>query len=50
MKWLSLYNKIGKQMVKITRTADVVVIIDGKEVKITGIKFKVNGEPYLVVE
>lgn len=50
MKWISLYNKIGKQMIKIIRNTDVVVIIDDKEIKIQGIKFKANGEPYLVVQ
>jgi hypothetical protein len=50
MKWLSLYNKIGKQHLSVTRKADVLVIVEGKEIKVTGIKFKADGSPYLVTE
>ena len=50
MKWLTLFNKIGKQPIRITRKADVVVIVDGKEIKVTGIKFKTDGSPYLITQ
>lgn len=46
MKWLKLYNKIGKQPIRITQHNDVVVLIDGKEIPVE-LKFKQNGIPYL---
>lgn len=50
MKWINLYNKIGKQNVRVINTADVVVIINGKEYKVTGIKYKTDMSPYLITE
>jgi archaellum component FlaG (FlaF/FlaG flagellin family) len=50
MKWLTLYNKIGKQKINVIKKADVEVIINGEVLKITGIKFKVDGSPYLITE
>lgn len=50
MKWQTLFNKIGKQPIRITRNEDVFVLIDGKEIKIEGIKFKKNGSPYLYIQ
>lgn len=47
MKWMTLYNKIGKQQASLIQNSDVVVIIDNKEIKLD-IKFKQNNEPYLV--
>ena len=46
MKWIKLYDKIGKQQIKITQYNDVVVLIDGKEIPVE-LKFKQNGVPYL---
>jgi len=50
MKWLSLYTKIGKQTITLLKKSDVTVIVDGKEIKITGIKYKTDGSPYLITE
>lgn len=47
MKWFGLYNKIGKQSIKITRKTDVIAIIDGKEVPLL-LRFKNDGSPYLI--
>jgi len=50
MKWLTLYNKIGKQPIKTIRKTDITVIINGEEIKIIGVKFKMDGTPYLISE
>lgn len=50
MKWIQLYNKIGKQPLKNLRNEDVVVFVNGEEVPITGVKFKTDGTPYLIVD
>ena len=50
MKWLTLINKIGKQSLKSMSKAEVIVIIEGKEYKITGLKFKTDGSPYMIAE
>ena len=50
MKWLTLYNKIGKQPIRNINKSDVTVMVDNKEIKVTGIKFKVDGTPYLITE
>ena len=50
MKWFTLYNKIGKQPIKNVRNTDITVIIEDRTVKIKGVKFKVDGTPYLIVE
>jgi hypothetical protein len=50
MKWLTLYNKIGKQPIRNINKSDVTVMVDNKEIKVSGIKFKVDGTPYLITE
>lgn len=50
MRWLTLFNKLGKQPINVTSQKNVVVLVDNKEIKITGIKFKVDGSPYLTTE
>jgi len=50
MKWLSLHNKIGKQPIRVIRKSDVQVLIDDELVKVTGIKFMVDGTPYLITD
>lgn len=47
MKWYALYKKIAKQPIKITQKANVIAIVDGKEIPLL-LKFKENGEPYLI--
>lgn len=47
MKWIKLYNKLGKQQARITQNRDVVAIINGKEVPLI-LKFKKDGTPYLI--
>lgn len=47
MKWIKLWNKIGKQPIKIIQNVDITVVVDGKEVNVTGLKFKQDGTPYL---
>lgn len=47
MKWFGLYMKIGKQPIKITQKADVVAIINGKEIPLL-VKFRESGYPYLI--
>lgn len=47
MKWFGLYNKIGKQSIKITQKSDVVAIINGKEIPLL-LRFKKDGSPYLI--
>lgn len=47
MKWIGLYDKIGKQPIKITQKTDVIAIIDGKEIPLL-LKFKKDGSPFLI--
>lgn len=50
MKWLTLFNKIGKQPIRITRQQDVCVVdFDGRKEKLT-LKFDAHGRPYFVFE
>jgi len=49
MKWMTLYNKIGKQRTKIIQNTDVYVILNNKSVPLE-LKFEVNGKPYLVLK
>lgn len=49
MKWLALYNKIGKQKASIIQKTDVIAIINDREIKLD-IKFKNNGEPYFTIK
>lgn len=44
MKWLKLWEKIGKQPLGITQHNDVTVFADGKEFFVTGIKYD-SGKP-----
>ena len=51
MKWLTLYNKLGKQPVKNTRLHDVEILMpDGQTKHKLVLKFKVDGTPYFVVD
>lgn len=47
MKWLKLYNKIGNICVKTMKNTDIKAEIHGDEY-LLNLKFKSNGEPYLV--
>ena len=47
MKWLELYEKIGKQHLKVTQKSDVIAVINDKEIPLI-IKFKKDGSPYLI--
>lgn len=47
MLWMTLWNKLGKQPMKITRHKHVHAIVDGKHYDMD-LKFDTKGEPYLV--
>lgn len=47
MKWFGLYKKIGKQPMTVTQKADVIAIIDGKEIPLL-LRFKKDGSPYFI--
>lgn len=48
MKWMTLFNKIGKQPIRITRQQDVCAVdFDGRKEKLT-LKFDAHGRPYFV--
>lgn len=47
MKWMTLFNKIGKQKAVIIQKADVYAIINDKNILLE-LKFKADGSPYLV--
>lgn len=49
MKWIGLYNKLGKQLIRNLNKSDVVAIIDGEEKPLL-LKFKENGTPYLMLK
>lgn len=50
MKWLQVYDKLAKQPVRITRSKDVTVLVDGKEILVTDLKFKNDGTPYFITD
>lgn len=48
MKWLTLFNKIGKQPMRITRVEDVCVVDWNGKRKRLDIKYDAHGLPYFV--
>ena len=48
MKWLTLFNKIGKQQIRITRVEDVAVVDDNGERRILELKFDTHNVPYFI--
>lgn len=50
MKWLTLFSRIGKQPIRITRQQDVCVVdFDGRKEKLA-LKFDAHGCPYFAFE
>lgn len=48
MKWLTLFNKLGKQQVRVTRVEDVCVVDFNGVRKALELKFDANTVPYFV--
>lgn len=47
MKWITLFNKIGRLNLSITKNSDVYAIIGDDKIYLT-LKYDVKGRPYLV--
>ena len=48
MKWLTLFNKLGKQQVRVTRVEDVCVVDFNGVRKALELKFDAHTVPYFV--
>ena len=48
MKWSDLYNKIGKQPIRILRTGDVYVVDRNGNKRTLDVKYDAHNVPYFV--
>ena len=49
MTWLTLFNKLGKQPIKITNKNQVKVVINSEEI-LLDLRFETDNTPYFIVE